>query len=212
LDAKNAQVAMKTLKAYAPSPITSSTVGTIQTLLVMCGTSLLAVHADLVRGILEPEEAGTPSRVNAHGVTYPITRLARHLTLPQIMQPSEARVILCERQHWRRAVPVDQIIGLVEVQHDKVLPLPAQFTGVEREWFAGLFLYESRIVLLLNPMWLLTSEHEVSSLEDHREPDQPSSGASTPPLQTLYPQELTGHQVLDLTKKDNDEDAPWSHR
>lgn len=181
--------------------------GTIPVVVVLCGPSLLAVPSDIVRGILEPDEAGPGPTIYAYGLAFPTTDLAAHLGLWRPAAPLEARTILCERQHLRRAIHVDQVVSLTDVPQQGIQPLPAHFSGHERDWFAGLFVFQEQIVLLVNPVWLLRSETLVTSIEDGRvaEPDV------APDVTLLGPEELTGHDIVELRRGSNGEDATWRH-
>ncbi len=175
---------------------------------VLCGPSLLAVPSDIVRGILEPDQAGQGPTIYAYGLTFPTTDLAAHLGLWRPSAPPEARIILCERQHMRRAIHVDQVVSLTDIPQQGIKPLPAHFSGHERDWFAGLFVFQDRIVLLLNPVWMLRSETLVTSIEDGRVPEQ----EATPDITLVGPAELKGHDIVELRRGANGEDATWRHK
>ena len=191
------------------APQASTTTGvTIPVVVVLCGPSLLAVPSDIVRGILEPDQAGPGPTIYAYGVAFPTTDLAEHLGLWRPASPPEARILLCERQHLRRAIHVDKVVSLTDVPQRGIQPLPAQFSGPEREWFAGLFVFEDRIVLLMNPVWLLQAESVVTSIEDGTvaEPNAASD------VTLLGPDGLAGYDVVELRRGTNGEDATWRHR
>lgn len=181
--------------------------GTIPMVVVLCGPSLLALPSDIVRGILEPEQAGQGPTIYAYGLRFPTTDLSAHLGLWRPTTPPEARIILCERQHLRRAIHVDQVVSLTDVPQQGIQPLPAHFSGHERDWFAGLFVFQDRIVLLVNPVWLLRSETLVTSLEDGRVEEPEPAGDVT----LVGPDELTGHDIVELRRGSNGENTTWRH-
>lgn len=182
--------------------------GTIPMVVVLCGPSLLALPSDIVRGILEPDQTGPGPTIYAYGVRFPTTDLAAHLGLWRPAAPPEARVILCERQAMRRAVHVDQVVSLTDVPQHGIQPLPGHFSGHERDWFAGLFLLQERIVLLVNPVWLLRAETLVTSIEDGRGAE-PAAG---PDVTVLQPEALRDHDVVELRRGSNGEDTTWRHQ
>lgn len=190
---------------------TTASTGTIPMLVVVYGPSLLALPSDIVRGILEPDQAGAGQTIHAYGLTYPTTDLARHLGLWRPSAPSEPRVILCERQGLRRAVHVDQVRGLTEVPQHGVRPLPPQFSGIERDWFAGLFEVEGRVALLVNPIWLLRSEPVVTALEDQRTPEHDATAHVRPLRGRVEPARGQENDIVDLRRAGDREDAPWRH-
>ncbi len=175
---------------------------------VLCGPSLLAVPSDIVRGILEPDQAGPGPTIYAYGLTFPTTDLAAHLGLWRPSAPPEARIILCERQPMRRAIHVDQVVSLTDVPQRAIQPLPAHFSGHERDWFAGLFVFQDQIVLLVNPVWMLRSETLVTSLEDGTVAEQDAA----PDITLVGPAELTGHDIVELRRGSNGEDTTWRHK
>lgn len=175
---------------------------------VLCGPSLLALPSDIVRGILEPDQAGPGPTIRAYGLLFPTTDLAAHLGLWRPAAPPEARTILCERQHLRRAIHVDQVVGLTDVPQHGIQPLPAHFSGHERDWFAGLFVFQERIVLLMNAVWMLRSETLVTSIEDGRVAEHDAASDVT----LLGPEELTGYDIVELRRGSNGEDATWRQK
>ncbi len=135
---------------------------TIQVLVVSCGSAYVAMPADITRGILDPQEVGPDGTVTAVGVTYTMTDLVARLGLERAGRSAEPKIVLCARREAAKAVYVDQLYELVDVKQDQVNTLPMHFTGAERDWFAGLFLFQDNVTLLVNPAWLLGDEREAS--------------------------------------------------
>lgn len=127
----------------------------IRLLVADCGNTYWAVPADVVRGILKPEQVSDNDVLLFLGVSYPRVDLAGRFGLRRKASGAEARVILLSDGNRHRAFQVDQVIGLIEVGRPSVLPLPAQFRGEERRWFGGLFLFRETVALVLNPGWIL---------------------------------------------------------
>lgn len=182
--------------------------GAVPMVVVVCGPSLLAVPSDIVRGILEPDQAGPGPTVHAYGVAFPTTDLVEHLGLWRPASPPDARVILCERQHMRRAIHVDGVVSLTDVPQQDIQPLPGLFSGPERDWFAGLFMFEGRVALLINPVWMLQAQPLVTSIEDGTaaEPDP------APDVTLLGPDGVAGYDIVELRKGSNGEDTTWRHQ
>lgn len=190
------------------APQDSATAGvTIPMIVMLCGPSLLALPSDLVRGILEPDQAGPGPTIQAYGLAFPTTDLAAHLGLWRPAAPPEARIILCERQSMRRAIHVDQVVGLTDVPQHGIQALPAHFSGHERQWFAGLFVSQDRIVLLVNAVWMLRAEPLVTSIEDGTVDERDAASDVT----LLGPEELSGCDIVELRRGAHGEDATWRH-
>lgn len=130
-------------------------VTTIQVLMVRCGSTYLGVPADLSRGVLEPDNPSSEGAVSALGITYPLTDLAGRLGLSASSDSPGTRIILCARGAAQNAIRVDELLGLMDIEQRRIRSLPLHFTGPERDWFAGLYVFHDRIAFLINPAWLL---------------------------------------------------------
>jgi hypothetical protein len=158
---------------------------TVRFLVTVCGPCILAFPADWVRGILTQEEAGHGQTVSSAGVTYPITGFAERLGIPPGVPSAETRLILCGNGICARALIVDRVVGLIDMDWAALRPLPAQFRGSERTKLSGYLLYEDAMVLVVNPAWLLEIDaarntarsctrprpHETSELPRVHDPD-----------------------------------------
>ena len=134
---------------------TNMLVGTARFLIVRLGATYLSFPADGVRGVLTKEEAGDDQTVTAAGAIYPPIDLARRLSLTAGLSGLEMRTVLYSNGHSQGAIQVEQVIGLTDVERKDCFPLPPQFQRDERNWFAGMMLYEDQLVLILNPSWAL---------------------------------------------------------
>jgi hypothetical protein len=130
---------------------------------------------------------------------------------------SPGREVLCGYQTAQQAVLVDEIIGLTEVSKDQIRPLPAQFTGPERRWFSGLFLFRDTVALLINPEWLLVQAERLPSDPRPTALPPPTTEAKSPDgtrtgAEVEHPSS-SGGLVLDglaLEEATDVEDTPWA--
>lgn len=136
-------------------------VETASFLVVRLGGSYLALPADGVRGVLTPEEAGHEQAVAAAGTLYQPVDLAQMLSVVADVSGLEVRTVLYSNGHSHRAIRVEQVVGLTDVEQKDCLPLPLQFQCDERRWFGGVMLYEDLLVLIVNPAWALGELAEV---------------------------------------------------
>lgn len=134
-------------------------------LVVTSGPMNLAISATAVEGILPPEEAGSKGPVTVREITYPITDLARRLGHASAAGATDPRIILCGSRGFHRGFRVDQVLGLTEVEIRQLHPLPPHFSGEERTWFKGYFLYHEGIALWANPDWLVGPDPDGESSE-----------------------------------------------
>ena len=152
----------------------------IRLLVADCGNTYLAVPADVIRGILKPEQVSGNDVLSFLGVSYPRVDLAGRFGLRRKVSGTEARLILCSEGNRHCAFQVDQVIGLIEVGRPSMLPLPAQFRGEERRWFGGLFLFRETVALVLNSRWILEESRRAST---GNQPDAAlTSSCATPSL------------------------------
>lgn len=144
----------------------NSTTRPLQTasfLVVRLGLSYLALPATGVRGVLTSEEAGHEQTVTESGSMYQQVDLARQLSIVADLSGSEMRTVLYSTGRSQGAMAVEQVVGLIDVEPNECLPLPAQFRGDERNWFGGMMLQQDRLVLILNPSWALGELYNAES-------------------------------------------------
>ncbi len=182
-------------------------------LVVVCGSAVLAFPADLVHGILTAFDVGSQTALTVLNETYPVAELRVQLGLPLAAGSSpEARTVLCSSGVCRRAFRVDQVLGLTEVEHMQVLPLPSHFRGAEREWFAGLFLYLDVVALIVNPDWLLNGR--LSPLPSGAIADRQVTNAREKAIvmdtEKSHPAVLVSSLSADLKEANDAEDTPWA--
>ncbi len=132
-------------------------------LVVRYGEQWLALPSDGVRGVLTKEEAGSGQTVNWVGVTYNEADLAG--LMDNLLDPSspELRTVLYATKHAHAAIRVDEVVGLIDVERSQCHPLPAHFRSDERGWVMGYVSFQDRVVLMLNPEWVVGELGEVVS-------------------------------------------------
>jgi chemotaxis signal transduction protein len=130
-------------------------VETASFLVVRLGLSYLALPAIGIRGVLTQAEAGHEGTVTAAGSVYRPVDLAQQLSIVANLSGPEMRTVLYSTGRSQGAMCVDQVVGLIDVEPNECLPLPAQFRGDERNWFGGMLLHQDQLVLILNPLWVL---------------------------------------------------------
>ncbi|MGH7255455.1 MAG: chemotaxis protein CheW [Nitrospirales bacterium] len=173
---------------------------------VASGETWFALPADILRGIVRPEEAA--ARV---GGPCPLIDLASRFHLPPSGLSTDSRVLLCGTTDVDQAVRVDQVVGLSDVEDLRIDPLPPQFSGAEREWFLGLFPFRDSIALVVNPDWLLSEGGGLSLARTHVL-DLPDSVRSAPELVPLsrgiQPGPLSD-SIKPLEGASDADDLPW---
>ena len=134
---------------------TNMLVETASFLVVRLGASYFALSAAGVRGVLTQEEAGHEESVTAAETVYQRVDLAQRLSVVADLSGLEMRTVLYSNGHSHGAIRVEQVVGLTDVERKDCFPLPPQFQRDERNWFAGMMLYQDQLVLILNPSWAL---------------------------------------------------------
>jgi CheW-like domain len=134
---------------------TSAHVESARLLVLRLGTSYVALPAVGVHGILTRLEAADGQAVTVAGLVYQPVDLAQRLSLAADFSGIEMRTVLYSTGRSQGAIPVEQVVGLVDVERKDCLPLPPQFQRDERNWFGGMMLYRDQLVLILNPAWAL---------------------------------------------------------
>lgn len=183
-------------------------------LVVGYGPVVLALSADLVRGILTPIEAGELTALTVAGETYHAAELRTRLGLPEAADSGpEARTVLCSNGTCHCAVHVDQVLGLTEVERAQVMALPPHFRGTEREWFSGLFLYGDGVALIFNPEWVL-NERESPALRsvaaDSQAVTAREATTGTDPGKSHPAALVVPWLPVEVEEANDTEDTPWA--
>ncbi|MGQ0812657.1 MAG: chemotaxis protein CheW [Nitrospiraceae bacterium] len=193
------------------NPKTRRTVAfTTSFLVVSAGRVSLALPADWIRGILTPDEMGAHERVEALGVIYASTDLVGRLGLQSTDSTADSRTILCSNGHQHRAFAVEQVFGLRDVDSQHLLPLPPHFSGGEREWFQGVFLFRETAALVVNPHWLLSDDRSIATIERISERRQQPAAIEATPSGTPSAQVPTLLQPAQLEDRSDAENTPWT--
>ncbi len=121
-----------------------------QVLVVACGKTYFGIPAEIVRGIARPEQAGP-----LHDRPHPPVDLGSRLGLIGSSLSPESRIILCGAHEVQEGLRVDHVMGLTKADGLDLRPLPPLFTGRERQWFRGLFLFQDTVAMLLDSRWVL---------------------------------------------------------
>lgn len=136
----------------------------VRFLVVQIHDTTLAILADTVRGVLTPEDVGERREILLLGETYRMTALAARLNVPQAPLTSATRFVLCHRGQGRCIVTVDRVLGLIDLRRDAIHPLSPLFSGEERIWFRGLFLYDEGMAAIVNPDWMVHEPEAVAAV------------------------------------------------
>lgn len=151
----------------ASAPATSSLRHFI---IVTIGRRYLAFEAGFTKALLTVQELERSENPGRRGVVDRTVDLIMQLNLTDVPIRPETPVVMLADQGIQCSIRVSHIHGRVEVQPSQILPLPAQFSNVERQWYRGMILFEKSIALILNPTWVL-GEHVGSDVaHDQRTP------------------------------------------
>lgn len=203
-----------------------------QFLVVATGATPVAIPAEMVRGILQPEEAGQGQDIIVQDVTYPLADLTDRCGWGRSTAGAETRIVLCGDGANAQAFSVDQVMGLTDVWRSRILPLPPHFSGPERNWILGLFLFQDRVALVAHPEWLVPPrppEAPAQAAPALLEPSPPTATAAPPasapppvaprPVAPAEPVELVEAEEINLADQleveplqeaGDAEDAPWA--
>lgn len=136
----------------APTPAASSLQSFI---IVTIGRRYLAFEAGCIKGVLTVEELDCGEDPAIQRAVDRTVDLIMQLNLADVPACPNTPVVLLADQGIQCSIRVSQIPGRLEIQPSQILPLPAQFNGVERHWYRGVILFEKSIALILNPIWVL---------------------------------------------------------
>lgn len=125
-------------------------------LIVEIDARQFALSANIVHGLLTIEERGSVDQLIVQGQEYASLDLGGRLGLAYVADGPETRIVLLAQSGIRACVRVDQVHGLVEVERPRMVPLPRQFSGEERNWYVGLVLHEDGVAIGLHTRWLLS--------------------------------------------------------
>lgn len=124
-------------------------------LIATLGGMWMAFSAETVDGLLTDAESGLEGVVTVQGQEYAPVDLAVRLGLDRDGGGPDARIVLLAQGAVRGSVRVARVQGLVECERRQVLPLPQQFRGAERDWYAGLLPLGDGVAAVLRTSWVL---------------------------------------------------------
>ncbi|MBK9306503.1 MAG: chemotaxis protein CheW [Nitrospira sp.] len=127
-------------------------------IIVTIGRRYLAFEAGSIRELLTVQELECSEKPGIREVVDRTVDLIMQLNLTDVPIRPETPVVILTDQGSHCTIRVSHIHGQLEVQPSQILPLPTQFSSVERQWYRGMILFEQSIALILNPTWVL-GEH-----------------------------------------------------
>lgn len=178
-----------------------------------------------MRGILPLEEAVAAETVSFQGQALPLRNLAGRFGWSSRPPGPETRIILCGEQETFRAFIVDEVCGLTEIPASAIRPLPPHFSGPERGWFSGLFLFGEAVALAVHPGWLLGLVIAAPALAQTGPPfaQAPLAQAAAPVTEAVprppsrpasvvqvFPAAGTSPDIVELEEASDAEDTPWA--
>jgi hypothetical protein len=124
-------------------------------LVVTCGEVNLGLPARHVRRILRLEDTKGAHGGLAIETIYRVMDLSARLEQPRTPDGANTRMILFGKLDEHYAFKVDRVQGHIDLETRDIRPLPPHFTGDERGWFTGYFLFQDTVACLVNLNWLL---------------------------------------------------------
>jgi chemotaxis signal transduction protein len=149
-----------------------------QVLLFVVASQIFAIATETVQEIRSTDSlAGTADEIENSPVpwvrhkiqqaqrTYYVVNAASYFRLP-ISRPT----LLLIMRHSRTALLIDRIERMADVS--RVYPLPRAFGGEEQKWYRGLAYADDRILPVIEPTALLSSD-DIRRLDDSLESTLP---------------------------------------
>lgn len=145
-------------------------------LIVTISGRYLAVDAGSVEGVMTIAELEQSEDPATQGVIERTVSLVTQLGSSDVPTHPTTRVVLLTDREMRGSIRVSDVHGILDIQQSQILPLPPQFSGVERHWYRGMILFEKSIAMILNPTWVLEI-HGGADAGQEREPSHSSVDA-----------------------------------
>jgi hypothetical protein len=204
-----------TLRTRTEKAPTASGVDVASFLLVTCTHTHVAIPADIIRGIVKPDDDGKDDALAVLRAHTDVTDLADRFGVSSSSFSSEARIVVCGTHNARRAFRVHAIVGLEDVESTRIKPLLPHFIGPEREWFSGMFLFRETIALVVQPSWLLSDDRQRGGLLGRQSTVEPEQALLAAPVLSHRtggyvsgsPDEL---DVIELEEATDADDLPWA--
>ncbi len=147
---ESADMSIQEQGALAPSASSSR-----RFLIVTVSGRYLAFDAEFVEGVPTIAELEKSEDPTIQGVVERTGSLVMQLGSSDVPTHPATRVVLLTDRELRGSIRVSDVHGILEIQQSQILPLPPQFSGVERHWYRGMILFEKSIAMILNPTWVL---------------------------------------------------------
>ncbi len=132
-------------------------------IIVTIGRRYLAFDVGFTKELLTVQEFERSENPELRGVVDRTVDLIMQLNLTDVPIRPETPVVVLADQGIQCRIRVSHIHGRLEIEPSQILPLPAQFSSVERQWYRGMILFDRSIALILNPTWVL-GEHAGSDV------------------------------------------------
>ena len=139
-------------------------------LIVTIGGRYLALDAGSVEGVLTITELESDEDPAIQGVIDRTVSLVMQLGGSDVSTHPTTRVVLLTDREMRGSIRVNEVHGILEIQQSQILPLPPQFSGVERDWYRGMILFEKSIAMILNPTWVLQMHAGSDAVQERETP------------------------------------------
>ncbi len=203
-----------TLRTRTEKAQPASGVDVASFLLVTCTHTHLAIPADIIRGIVKPDDGGKDDALAVLGAHADVTDLADRFGVSCSSFSSEARILVCGTHDARRAFRVHTIVGLEDVESTRIKPLLPHFGGPEREWFSGMFLFRETIALVVRPSWLLSDDRQRGELLGRQLTVKPEQAPPAPVLSRITGGHVAGSlgqfDAIELEEATDADDLPWA--
>lgn len=124
-------------------------------IIVTIGRRYLAFEAGSTKELLTVQELEHSENPEIRRVVDKTVYLIMQLNLTDVPIRPETPVVILADQGIQCSLRVSHIHGRLEIHPSQILPLPAQFRSVERQWYRGMILFEQSVAFILNPTWVL---------------------------------------------------------
>lgn len=126
----------------------------------------LDVVQEVVRARSLAASPGSPEFVagviELRGVLVPVVDLRRRFGLPRTAADAEARLIVTKLGAERIVVAVDSVVEVLAIPETSLAPPPQYFEGLAAEYLLGIARHDERLILVIDPAHLLTSEERIA--------------------------------------------------
>ncbi|MDH4082360.1 MAG: chemotaxis protein CheW [Nitrospira sp.] len=139
-------------------------------LIVTISERYVALDAGSVEGVLTSAELGNSEDPTTQGLVDRTVSLVMQLGSADVPTHPTTRVVLLTDRGMRGSIRVSDVHGVLEIQQAQILPLPPQFSGVERHWYRGMILFEKSIAMILNLTWVLEVHGGLDQGQDRETP------------------------------------------